>query len=70
MSFDPEIWSRGLTYKDLARRWSVSVRHARRIVARLRIPTVRLGHRTVRFRPADVDRAEVNLSGRGEGSMR
>lgn len=51
-----------LTYQDVANRWSVSVRTVRRLVARKKLSAVRIGHSTVKFRPADVERAEQKLS--------
>lgn len=47
-----------LTYADLAGRWGCCQRQAKRICRRLNLVPMRLGHRTVMFRPADVDRAE------------
>jgi hypothetical protein len=47
-----------LTYDDLAERWRCCPRQAKRICRRLALEPMRLGHRTVQFRPADVDRAE------------
>lgn len=52
-----------LTYADLAGRWGVGLKQARRLVRRLNIPILGLGHRTVRFRPADVTRAEARQAG-------
>lgn len=52
-----------LTYEDLAKRWKVCKRQVNRICARLRLKPVDLGHRTKRFRPADVDRAEERATG-------
>ena len=52
------------TYEDLAARWGrtegdpLSVRHVKRLVDQMRIPKVQLGHRTVRFRPVAVMKAE------------
>ncbi len=61
MSIDYSLYSRGLTYVDLGRRWNVSTRHARRLVRQLGIPMVRLGHRTIRFRLQDVELREARL---------
>lgn len=47
-----------LTYTDLAVRWRCCERQAKRICRRIGLQPMRLGHRTVQFRPADVDRAE------------
>ena len=47
-----------LTYTDLATRWGISERQVKRICRSISLKPMRLGHRTVRFRPADVDRAE------------
>lgn len=52
-----------LTYADLAGRWRVGLKQARRIVVKRRIAKLEFGHRTVRFRPADVDRAEAAAAG-------
>lgn len=62
-----------LTIDDLCRRWGPSEdepldrRSVNRIVARLGLHAVRLGHRMVRYRPDDVDDAEraAQLTGRG-----
>lgn len=52
-----------MTYQDLAARWHVSERHTRRICKRIRLKAADLGHRTKRFRPADVLRAEEKAAG-------
>ena len=52
-----------LTYRDVAKHLGVSVRTARRLRARKILRAVAIGHRTVRFRPADVDRAKALLAG-------
>lgn len=52
-----------LTYRDLCTRWGVSKRQALRICTRIGLKAVDLGHRTKRFRPADVDRAEAGAAG-------
>ena len=57
-----------LTYEDLRKRWGkggklMSARQVRRVCARLRIKVLDMGHRTKRFRPADVLRAEGKLAG-------
>lgn len=44
-----------LTYEDIAARIGCAVRTVRRMVARRQIRCVRLSHRLVRFRQADVD---------------
>lgn len=51
-----------LTYTDLSLRWDCSERQAKRICRRLGLQPLRLGHRTVRFRPADVEKAEENAT--------
>lgn len=51
-----------LTYDDLAARWGVCGRQVRRVCRKLKLQPMVLGHRTVRFRPADVDRAEENAT--------
>lgn len=63
MNSAPDVYARGLSYEEVAARWSVSTRHAKRLVRQHRIPMVRLGHRTVRMRLEDVERAEVRLLG-------
>jgi len=63
MKIDYSLYTRGLTYQDLCGRWQCSSRQARRLVARHGIAPVRLGHRTVRFRLQDVERAEEKLAG-------
>jgi hypothetical protein len=50
-----------LTYDDLVKRWGVCQRQAQRICTRLRLKPLDLGHRTKRFRPADVERAEERM---------
>lgn len=52
-----------LTYDDVAARYRVSPRQARRILARLQVTAMDLGHRTKRVRPADLDRAEATAAG-------
>lgn len=52
-----------LTYDELAARWRVSPRQARRLCKRLGVQVLDLGHRTKRIRPADVDRAEGTAAG-------
>lgn len=52
-----------LTYEDLAGRWGVHVRQAKRIAKKLKLPALDMGYRTRRFRPADVDRAEERAAG-------
>ena len=39
------------------------VRAAQRIMHRFRVPKVRLGHRTVKFRPADIEKLKSRLAG-------
>jgi hypothetical protein len=51
------------TYTDLAERWGVGDRQARRLADRLKVPRLRMGHRTVRFRPQAVMDAEARASG-------
>lgn len=50
-----------LTYGDLAKRWDCCERQAKRICRNVRLKAMDLGHRTKRFRPVDVDRAEQRL---------
>lgn len=57
-----------MTYEDLAARWGVSPRQVRRLCKRWRLIPMDLGHRTKRFRPADVHRAESKMA--GETDMR
>jgi hypothetical protein len=57
-----------MTYEDLAARWEVSPRQVRRLCKRWRLQPMDLGHRTKRFRPADVHRAESKMA--GETDMR
>lgn len=52
-----------LTYDDLATRWDVCPRQVRRICKRWKLSPMDLGHRTKRFRPADVARAEQRMAG-------
>lgn len=52
-----------ITYGVLAARWQVTERHAKRICKRIGLKPLDLGHRTKRFRPADVDRAEERRAG-------
>lgn len=47
-----------LTYADLALRWRCCERTAMRLCSRWKIPKLSMGHRTVRFRPADILRHE------------
>ena len=56
-----------LTYEDLAKRWGVVSRHVRRICTRIGLKPMDFGHRTKRFRPADVDRAEERAGKGGQG---
>lgn len=67
MKIDYSLYTRGLTYADLCGRWQCSSRQARRLVVRHGIAPVRLGHRTVRFRLQDVERAEMKLAEGEEG---
>jgi excisionase family DNA binding protein len=50
-------------YGDVAKHLKCSVRTARRLVAQKILKPLVLGHRTVRFRPADVERAKSKLAG-------
>ncbi len=52
-----------LDYAAIARRLNVSARQARRLVARGHLRCVDLGHRTKRFRPADLDRLIARRAG-------
>lgn len=56
-----------ITYGTLAERWGVCQRQAKRICRRIGLKPLDLGHRTKRFRPADVDRAEERRTGGGKG---
>lgn len=51
------------TYEDVAARWDVSVRQVKRRIAGSSLRVLDLGHRTKRFRPADVLRFEAELAG-------
>lgn len=57
-----------LTYDDLAARWNLCPRQVRRVCKRWRLQPMDLGHRTKRFRPADVDRAEARMAGEGRAA--
>ena len=46
-----------LTAAQVAERLGISRSYCTRLLRRLGVPRVALGHRTVRFRPADVDAA-------------
>lgn len=52
-----------ITYGVLAARWKVSERQVKRICKKIGLKAMDLGHRTKRFRPADVDRAEERRAG-------
>ena len=54
------------TYADLQARYGVGERQIRRVVAGLGIKPVQLGHRTVRFRPCSVMKAEEVAERRGK----
>lgn len=54
-----------ITYERLAQRWGVCRRQAKRICKRIGLKPIDLGHRTKRFRPADVDRAEERSTAGG-----
>lgn len=45
-----------LTYEEAAKELTISVRVLRRFVSAGIVKVVRLGHRTVRFRPVDLER--------------
>ena len=51
-----------LTYQDVADQFDVGVRTVRRLVKKKRLRAIILGHRTVRFRRADVDDLKRNRS--------
>jgi len=61
-----------LTWNEVAARWRVSPRHARRVARRLGLFPVNLGHRTKRFGLGAVIEAEKTagpaLADGGEGS--
>lgn len=52
-----------LTYEHLMSRWGVGRKQAGRVVRKLGIGPVVLGHRSVRFRVGDVVRAEAKAAG-------
>jgi hypothetical protein len=52
-----------LDYAQADERLGCSIRSARRLVARKLLRAVVIGHRTVRFRPADLERAAATLAG-------
>lgn len=52
-----------ITYSVLAARWKVCLRQAKRICTRIGLKPLDLGHRTKRFRPVDVERAEERRAG-------
>lgn len=56
-----------MTYEDVAYELKISVRTARRLRARNILRAVVIGHSTIRFRPADVDRAKAILAGETPG---
>jgi hypothetical protein len=58
-------FSRLWSLEDLARRWGAGTKQARRIVAAWSLRPVPMGHRTVRYRPAAVLRAEEDAERRG-----
>ncbi|MFK5923246.1 MAG: hypothetical protein QM496_13800 [Verrucomicrobiota bacterium] len=61
--------ARLLTYMDLGVRWGeaedrpLSPRQVRRVCIKIGLKPLDLGHRTKRFRPADVHRAEERAAG-------
>jgi hypothetical protein len=52
-----------ITYEQLAIRWGIGVRQAKRRARVMKIPILDFGYRTKRIRPVDVDRAEAKLAG-------
>jgi hypothetical protein len=58
-------FSRLWSLEDLSRRWGVGAKQARRIVEAWGLRPVPMGHRTVRYRPAAVLRAEEDAERRG-----
>jgi len=52
-----------LKYEDVAARLGISVRIVRRMRAQGFLRAVQFGHRTVRFRPADVEQSIARLAG-------
>ena len=58
-----------LSYADVAREFAVSVRTARRMVAQKVLRAVKVGHRTVRFRRADIERATQAKEAKKESEM-
>lgn len=59
----PEGIDRLWGWAELAEHWGVSERTAKRMVVRLRVPKLVLGHRTVRFRRQAVLDAEMRAAG-------
>lgn len=55
-----------LTYADLAERWQVCERQAKRLVEQWGCTVMDLGHRTKRFRMCDVLAAEARMAGEKE----
>jgi len=56
------------TYDDVAQRWRVSPRQVKRRIAGTSLRPMDLGHRTKRFRPADVLRFEEELASAAAGA--
>ncbi len=50
-------------YAEAAALLGVTVRTARRLRAEKVLRAVRIGHRTIRFRPVDIERAKARLAG-------
>lgn len=46
-----------MTYQQVAEYFGITVRAVRRLVARKELAVVRMGHRTVRIRPSDAEKA-------------
>ena len=44
-----------LTYKDVANRWNVDVSDVQRLVYSGKLRRLKLSHKKVRFRPADIE---------------
>ena len=47
-----------MTYEDVAKKWKVNVSYVYRLVHEGKLRRVKLGHRSIRFRPADVEAYE------------
>lgn len=59
-----------LTYEDLAERWGVCVRQAKRTCRRIGLAAMDLGHRTKRFTVNAVAAAEERASAKNQKGRR